>query len=640
MAKDIKEDMNIVVVGHVDHGKSTIIGRLLSDTNSLPKGKLESIKEKCKRNSKPFEYAFLLDALKDEQSQGITIDSARCFFKTKKRNYMIIDAPGHIEFLKNMITGASRAEAALLVIDAFEGIRENSKRHGYMLSMLGIKQIAVLINKMDLINYDEIVYKNLVKDYSEFLKQIGIENFIFIPVSGRCGDNLINLSNNMKWYNRNTVIQVLDGFIKENLPENKPFRMHVQDVYKFTERGDTRRIIAGTVETGKLSVGDEVVFYPSCKRSVVDSIEVFNAEPKESVFAKEAIGFTLREQIYVKRGEIAVKASDPKPIVSSRIIANIFWLGKNPMEKSKDYYLKIGTSKVRVKLSNVLNVLDTSDLKKVKKDKIGTYDVAECEIESNRNIAFDLCSENLSTSRFIIVDDYEISGGGIIIKSPGKNWDLIKEKPFIKKYNFKYADTNIVWQNGNISYEDRCRTLNQPGIVVWFTGLSGAGKSTIAAEVEKELIKRNKAVYRLDGDNVRHGLNSDLSFTETDRNENIRRIAEVAFLFKDAALITLVAAISPYAFMRNFAREKIGSENFIEVYVKADIEECMRRDPKGFYKKAKEGKIDGYTGISDPYEIPQNPELILDTMKFSVDECVKLVMNTVNKTILKNYHHN
>src|SRR6056297_1293320 len=335
-----KEDMNLVFVGHVDHGKSTIIGRMLADTGSLPEGKLEQVKENCKRNSKPFEYAFLLDALKDEQSQGITIDSARVFFETDKRRYLILDAPGHIEFLKNMVTGAARAEAACLVIDAGEGIMENSKRHGYMLSMLGIKQIVVLVNKMDLVDYDRKVYDSIVKDYTKFLKDIDVVPKQFIPVSGREGDNIANHSKNMPWYDGLNVLEVLDEFKSETMPEDKPFRMPVQGVYKFTRFGDDRRIIAGNVISGKINVGDEVVFYPSGKRSNVKTIEAFNRENPKTAKVGEATGFTMEEQIYVKRGEMAVIENEsPEINVTSRIKSNIFWLGKKPMEKNKSYYL-------------------------------------------------------------------------------------------------------------------------------------------------------------------------------------------------------------------------------------------------------------------------------------------------------------
>lgn len=628
------EDMNIVIAGHVDHGKSTIIGRLLADTGSLPEGKLESVRERCRRNSKPFEYAFLLDALKDEQSQGITIDSARCFFKTGKRKYMILDAPGHIEFLKNMVTGASRAEAALLVIDANEGIMENSKRHGYMLSMLGIKQIAVLVNKMDLIKFDEAQYLEIKTNYGEFLSRIGIENTSFLPVSGREGDNIFTRSERMKWYNGMILPELLDSFRKEEQPGNKPFRMPVQDVYKFTGSGDNRRIIAGTVESGSISEGDEVIFYPSGKKSRISSIEAFNTPKKTSIYPGEASGFTLAEQIYVKRGEIAARTGQTPPLMASALHVGLFWLGKNPMVKNKEYFLKLGTAKLKVQLYSVIRVLNSSTLDSSVKEIIETYEVAECILHLNRPAAFDSAENNLTTARFVIVDDYEISGGGLIRNAVQDNSQVIA-RPVEKEARFSHAASdNIVWQKGEVQYHRRCALLGQKGIVIWFTGLSGAGKSTIAIEVENELVRQNRLVYRLDGDNVRHGLNSDLGFTKADRDENIRRIAETANLFRDAAVITLVAAISPYSAMRKFARERIGSENFIEVYVKADIEECIKRDPKGFYARAKAGGISDYTGIADPYEEPENPDITLDTMKLSASEAAEIVLEYIRDRIL------
>src|SRR5262245_41627793 len=301
-----REQMNIVIGGHVDHGKSTIIGRLLADTHSLPQGKLEQVRALCERTAKPFEYAFLLDALKDERAQGITIDSARVFFKTPKRDYIIIDAPGHIEFLRNMITGAARAEAALLVIDAKEGVQENSRRHGYMMSMLGVGQLTVLVNKMDLVGYDRDHFARLETEYLEFLGRIGVQPAAVIPVVGRDGDNIARRSESLSWYDGPTVLEMLDQFHPTRPDIEAPFRLPVQDVYKFTNRNDDRRIVAGTVVSGAARVGDEVVFYPSGKRSVIQSVEAFNRPAQESMSAGEAIGFTLREQIYVEIGRAHV----------------------------------------------------------------------------------------------------------------------------------------------------------------------------------------------------------------------------------------------------------------------------------------------------------------------------------------------
>ncbi|HET7424774.1 MAG TPA: GTP-binding protein, partial [Gemmatimonadales bacterium] len=354
--------MNIVIVGHVDHGKSTVIGRLLADTHSLPEGKLEQVRAQCELNSKPFEYAFLLDALKDEQAQGITIDAARVFFKSRQRPYLILDAPGHIEFLKNMITGASRAEAALLVIDAAEGVQENSRRHGYMVSLLGLRQLAVVVNKMDLVKWDRAVYDRIVREYGAFLDQVGIKPSAFIPVSGRGGDNIADRSANLSWYHGPTVLDALDAFHTEPPPVERSFRMSVQDVYKFTKQGDDRRIVAGTIDSGAVAVGDTVVFYPSGKKSRVKTIEAFNRPTQTRAVAGSQVGFTLQEQIYITRGELAALETEPRPQVTTRLRVSLFWLGKDPMVKRKEYLLKLGTMRVTMRLEEILRVMDASTL--------------------------------------------------------------------------------------------------------------------------------------------------------------------------------------------------------------------------------------------------------------------------------------
>lgn len=529
-----KEDMNIVIVGHVDHGKSTIIGRLLADTNSLPKGKLKQVREMCRRNSKPFEYAFLLDALKDEQAQGITIDIARCFFKTDKRNYLILDSPGHIEFLKNMITGASKAEAALLVIDANEGIRENTRRHGYMLSMLGIKQIAVLINKMDLVKYDAEVYRNIINELKEFFKKIDITAKSFIPVSGMKGDNIANLSKRMSWYGDKTVLETLDSFKKEKRPEDKPFRMPVQGVYKFTKDGDTRRIVAGTVASGKLSVGDEIIFYPSGKKSKVKSIEAFNKENQLNITTGYATGFTLEEQIYITRGEIAVLLNGPKPNVTSRIKTNLFWLGKNPMEIEKKYLFKLGTTKIGVTLEEINTIIDASNLERQKKDRIEKHDVAECTLKLDRAIAFDLTHEISETSRFVIVDNYEIVGGGIIGENLEDEQTWIREKIFIRDNK---------WEKSFVTKEERAEKYNQKPTLILITGPKESEKKKIAKTLEKKLVDDGKIAYFLGIGNVLYGIDADIkSETKDNKEECLRRLAEVLNIMLDAGVILIVTA--------------------------------------------------------------------------------------------------
>ena len=606
-----RQDMRIVIAGHVDHGKSTVIGRLLSDTGSLPLGKLEQIREKCRRTAKPFEYAFLLDALKDEQAQGVTIDSARCFFKTEKRNYIIIDAPGHTEFIKNMVSGASRAEAALLVIDGLDGIQENSKRHGLYLSLLGIEQICVLVNKMDLVDYKEERFREIVEEYTAYLRQIHVEPNSFVPISGFHGDNIANLSDNMKWYAGKTVLETLDGFQNEELPIGRPFRMPVQDVYKFTENGDQRRIIAGTIESGRLHVGDSVVFYPSKKKSRVKTIECFPDGTLDSASAAMAAGFTLEDQVYIRRGELAAIEGEPSPRIGRRVKANLFWLGKQPLKKGNKYLFKIGSIKTGATVETVHYVMDGTDAGLLRKSQIERHEVGECDLLLEKDIAFDISEELIASARFVLVDDYNIAGGGTI---------LAELKP-------EQEARNLFYSGGKVCYEERCKSLGQQGLVLWFTGLSGAGKSTIAIEVERELMNRRKHVYRLDGDNIRDGLNSDLGFTIRDREENIRRITEVAKLFYDSGMITLVSFISPLRSMRERARNLIGEKGFVEIYVKASLETCIERDVKGLYSKAMEGKIKDFTGVSSRYEEPDCPDLVIDTEHKTVQDCVDMVLD-------------
>ena len=418
--------MNIVIVGHVDHGKSTLIGKLLVETGSLPQGKLEQIKKLCEKNSKTFEYAFLLDALDDEQSQGITIDTARIFFKSKKREYIIIDAPGHIEFLKNMISGAARAEAAVLLIDAHEGIAENSKRHAYMLSLLGIKKILVAVNKIDLIDYSEEKFHQIKNDYSIFLKHINIEPVDFIPVSARNGDNLIKHSQNTNWYKGNTIIEAIDEFEKEKDENEKAFRMFTQGIYKF----NSKRIVAGSINSGNVKVGDEVIFFPSGKRSSIKTIETFNSPKKNVGSVGEAIGFTLHEELYIKPSELMCKAKETLPITTDKIKVNIFWLGKNNLTLNKEYKLKIGTHRAAFVVDTIEHVLDASEINEYEeRDFVKRNEVAQCILKTKSKISFDLITQIRETSRFVIVDGYDIAGGGIIIDS------ILEEQLLQQKYS-------------------------------------------------------------------------------------------------------------------------------------------------------------------------------------------------------------
>lgn len=532
-----KEDMNIVIVGHVDHGKSTLMGRLLADTDSLPEGKLEQVKETCRRNSKPFEYAFLLDALKDEQSQGITIDTARCFFKTEKRDYIILDAPGHIEFLKNMITGASRAQAALLMIDAKEGVQENSRRHAYMLSMLGIQQIAVVINKMDLVDYSEEVYNKVKEEYLEFLKQINITPKFVLPVSSFQGENIVRPSDKMPWYDGMCVLQVLDEFECEEEHDKQPFRMPVQDVYKFTRNGDDRRIVAGTIETGTIRAGQEVIFYPSGKKSHIKNIESFNTAPILEGKPGMAIGFTMKEQIYITRGEVMAVAGEPQPKTASRISANIFWLGKKDFVPGKLYYLKIGGEKVKVEIEEVKGVINSSNLSSTDtKQAVEKNEVAEVILRTDKPIAFDTVKESAGTSRFVIVDNYEIAGGGIITEALEDEDSDIRSSAMLRNYK---------WETSEIDIDSRIEHYAQRPELVVLTGEKNTGKKDLAKALEKTLLDSGRYVYYMGIGSYLYGVGADTkSGGDENHKEQIRRFAEVANLMLDAGMILIVTATS------------------------------------------------------------------------------------------------
>ncbi len=532
-----REKMDIVFVGHVDHGKSTVIGRILADTGSLPEGKLDQIIKDCERRSQPFEYAYLIDALKDERAQSITIDSARVFFQSEKRHYIIIDAPGHIEFIKNMVTGASRAEAAVLVIDAFEGIQENSRRHGYLLWMLGIKQIVVLVNKMDLVDYKREVFEDIQKTYNRYLKEIGVEPMAYIPVSGRNGDNIVHRSAQTPWYKGLTAFEALDQFTKAKPMTDKPFRMPVQDIYKFTFLGDDRRIVAGSITSGSIKKGDKLVFYPSGKSSVVKTIETFSAPPKEGAVCGEAVGFTLEEQIYIKRGQVAARSDEPAPKVASRIRVSLFWLGKHPLLPKKQYYLKLGTAKVKMQIETIHQVIDASDYaNKGSKSIIEHHDVAECTLVLSHPIAFDLSDTMTDISRFVIVDDFEIWGGGIVLEAfDDANTLLVNE---VVKRDEK-------WIKSNVNMMQRAERYNQRPTLIIVTGQKGEGRKRFASLLEKQLFESGKMAYYLGIGSFLYGVSADLKARSEGGNwhEHVRRMAETAHLFLDSGLILIMTAV-------------------------------------------------------------------------------------------------
>jgi bifunctional enzyme CysN/CysC len=601
--------LRIVIVGHVDHGKSTLVGRLLHDTGSLPEGKFEQIQAVCKRRGMPFEWAFLMDALQAERDQNITIDVSQIWFHSGTRSYVIIDAPGHKEFLKNMVTGAASAGAALLLIAANEGVQEQSKRHAYLLSMLGVDQVIVLINKMDLVDYSESVFREIEIEYRAFLEKLGVRPIVFIPISARDGLNLVEPGRDpAAWYSGPTLMRALDRLPLPSAEADGPLRFAVQDIYRF----DERRIVAGRVESGTMRVGDHIVFSPNSKTSSVASIERWNAPLKDSASAGESVGLILSEPIFVERGHIASHDTEA-PIETKRFRARIFWMGDKPFAIGKRYNVKLLTQEIECQLVSVDRVIDATSLDTFSGVRFSVVknEVAEVTIQTRSPLVMDNHDKIDTSGRFVVVDERDVAGGGIIFGGT-----------YIQRERIQ--STNLFWSEGRVDQRIRIERNGHRGMVIWLTGLSGSGKSTLARGLETNLFNRHMQVYVLDGDNVRHGLNANLGFTPEDRVENIRRVAEVAKLMANAGLVVITSLISPYRLDRSRARDVILSDEveFVEVHVAAPLQVCERRDPKNLYKRARSGEIKNFTGIDAPYEEPENPEITIHTDRESVKESV------------------
>ncbi len=530
---DLTDRMSVTFVGHVDHGKSTVIGRLLADTDSLPEGKIDAIKASCKRAGKPFEYAFLLDALKDEQAQGITIDSARCFFRGAEREYVLIDAPGHIEFLKNMVSGAARAEAALLVIDAREGVQENSRRHATLLRMLGIPTVTVLVNKMDLVDYDEKRFEAIVDEYRAFLAQIGVEAVHYIPVSALEGDNIAVFSGRMPWYEGPTALEALDGLPRKSSGNDGPLRLPVQDVYKFAAEGDERRLVAGQVTSGALNVGDAVVFTPSGKRSTVASIETFAAPEKTEAESGESVAITLSEQIYVRRGEV-MSHVDSVPEAATEIRASLFWMARQPLRRGVTYKLKIGTAEAHCELVSIDRVVNASDLGSDRTaEVVKRHEVGECVLRLKRAVAIDIADVVVQTGRFVLVDGYEIAGGGLVL-------EVVEDDLAALRRAAETRDTN--WIRSELAPQVRAdRHGHKPALVI-VTGRRGAGRKTLARELEQRWFRDGRFAYFVAIGSVVHGVDIDIGRSPENADEHLRRLGEIAHLMLGAGMVLVSSA--------------------------------------------------------------------------------------------------
>ena len=598
----------IVIVGHVDHGKSTLIGRLLHDTGSLPDGKVEELQAQADRRGVDFEWSFVMDALQVERDQAITMDTTRIWFRSAARRYVIIDAPGHEEFLRNMVTGAAAADAALLVIDAAEGVSETTRRHAYLLELLGVSQVTVVVNKMDLVDYKEARFEAVAHEVRDYLHGIGITPRLVVPLSARHGVNVVvDAGNAMAWGNGPSVVDALDEFAPRPAPVDQPLRLPIQDVYR---RGE-QRFLVGRIASGRLRVGDELLFSPGARTARVHDIDCGNGSVLVAA-AGQSVAITLDQDIFVERGHIAA-SSDAAPAETNLLRVRLFWLDSQPLGVGDRLTLRLGTASHRVTVEAVDQVIDVNQLAPVARDQVERNDVAEVVLRSRSRVAHDAFTAIRGTGRAALVRDHRLVGGCIIEGAADSS-----------------AARNLTAVTQTVTVPERAAANGHRGGVMWLTGLSGSGKSTLAMALQRQLFERGHQVYVLDGDNLRQGLNHDLDFGHDARAENIRRVAEVARLFADAGFLVVTAFISPYRQDRDNARA-IAGDGFREVFVKCSLEACEQRDPKGLYARARAGEIPEFTGVSAPYEEPVVPELVVDTESLDLDEALALLVEDVDR---------
>ena len=597
-----KSMLRFITCGSVDDGKSTLIGRLLYDSKMIFEDQLAALENDSRRvgtQGQDIDFALLVDGLAAEREQGITIDVAYRFFATEKRKFIVADCPGHEQYTRNMVTGASTADCAVILIDARKGVLVQTRRHSFLCQQLGIRNLVLAVNKMDLIDYDEAKFNAIVSDYAKFAESIGIESFTAVPISGLAGDNITSRSDNTDWYGGPVLIDLLETMqISNTASQKKPFRMPVQWVNRpnLDFRGFSGLIASGTVKPG-----DELRSLPSGKTSTVKSVVTMDGELDEAV-AGQSITITLEEEIDCSRGDVLATADDP-PEVADQFETTIVWMDDEPLVVGRGYWLKLGTQMVSVTIAEPKYEIDVNTMEHLASQTLNLNQIGVCEITTDRRIVFDPYTENRALGGFILIDKItnHTVGAGML------HFSLRRSQ-------------NVHWQPTDITRDHHASMKNQTPRVLWFTGLSGSGKSTIANEVEKKLALMNRHTFLLDGDNVRHGLNKDLGFTESDRIENIRRIGEVAKLMTDAGLIVLTAFISPFRADRQLVRDMIDGGEFIEIHVDTPLEIAEARDVKGLYKKAREGKLKNFTGIDSPYEPPESPEIRVNTVEMTPEE--------------------
>ena len=604
--------LRFITCGSVDDGKSSLIGRLLYEAKQIYEDQLAAVEAdsvKVGTQGGKLDLALLVDGLAAEREQGITIDVAYRYFSTKTRKFIVADTPGHEQYTRNMVTGASTADAAVILIDARKGVLSQTRRHSYICSLLGIRHLVLTINKMDIVGYSEEVFKRIEADFLELAKELGVDPTAIkcIPVSALVGDNVIAPSAEMKWYTGKTLLETLETLDVEHQQEHLPFRMPVQ----WVSRPDLNfRGFAGYVPSGKLKPGDSVTVLPSGTRSTVKGI-LGPEGPLETAVAGQSVTVTLTTEVDISRGDVLVPTEAPAQ-VGDQFRCTIVWMHDEPMFPGRPYLMKIGSRTLIATVTEPRYKLNIDTFAHLAAKKLDLNDIGVCNIQTDQPIAFDAYTDNRETGGFILVDRLTNDTVGVGMLT----------------YALWRSD-NVHWQALDVNKQARSELKGQKACVVWFTGLSGAGKSTIANLLEKRLLATGRHTYLLDGDNVRHGLNNDLGFTDADRVENIRRVAEVARLMVDAGLIVLVSFISPFRSERQMAREALDEGEFIEVFVDTPLEEAERRDPKGLYRKAREGQIKHFTGIDSAYETPEAPEVHIQTAKVSTEDAVELVLRSM-----------
>ncbi|MCK0509188.1 sulfate adenylyltransferase subunit CysN [Aromatoleum anaerobium] len=607
-AHEKKSLLRFITCGSVDDGKSTLIGRLLFESKMLFEDQLAAIEADSKKygtQGEALDFALLVDGLAAEREQGITIDVAYRFFSTDKRKFIVADTPGHEQYTRNMVTGASTADAAVLMVDARRGVLTQTRRHSYLVSLLGIRHIIVAINKMDLVDYSEAVFHRIVENYRAFAEQIGLKNVTFVPMSAFRGDNITAPSEHMPWHHGTTLMGYLETVeIDENRLQKQPFRLPVQWVSRpsLDFRG-----FAGTIAGGIVKPGDRIRVQPSGKESTVARIVTRDGD-LDCAVAGQSITLTLADEIDISRGDVISAAAAPAGS-ADQFEATLVWMRDEPLLPGRPYLMKIGAKTVTAAVTHIKYQVNVNTLEHIAARTLELNAIGVCNLSLDRLVAFDPYAENRDTGGFILIDrlSNDTVGAGLL------HFALRRSQ-------------NIHMQHVDVNRAARARLKHQRPCVLWFTGLSGAGKSTIANLVEKKLHALGRHTYLLDGDNVRHGLNKDLGFTDADRVENIRRVGEVARLMVDAGLIVITAFISPFRAERQMARALLKEGEFLEVFIDTPLDVAEQRDVKGLYKKARRGELKNFTGIDSPYEAPENPEIRIDTTRLGPDDAAEYLV--------------